>query len=274
MNTLDKVFEQIVKLPTIPQVVLELVEMTRDDNVELTDVIEKVRQDQALSAKVIRVANSSFYGERGRISSVERAINIVGLHTLRTTVITTGVMAAFPRVKGMEMGQYWRHGLTSAYMALELARLNGTVDMEEAFTAGLMLGLGVLLIQLQMPDEAQIIGESVSPLDLASRLEVEREVLGFTHNEVSAELLARWRFPKSICEAILYYSKSMHGSLLCKIIFVSAAYAWSKISGLGSRSLMSSLDKKMITELGLTGEWVEGHGEMIAKSVDSIVISG
>lgn len=99
MNTLDKVFEQIVKLPTIPQVVLELVEMTRDDNVELTDVIEKVRQDQALSAKVIRVANSSFYGERGRISSVERAINIVGLHTLRTTVITTGVMAAFPASK-------------------------------------------------------------------------------------------------------------------------------------------------------------------------------
>ncbi len=117
---LNKVFDQTVKLPTIPQVVYDLVEMTRYEKTDLSDIIDLVRRDQTIAAKVIRVANSSFYGESGRIASVERAVNLVGLQTLRTTVITSGVMSAFPQVAGISMGNYWRHGLTSAYMGQRL----------------------------------------------------------------------------------------------------------------------------------------------------------
>ncbi|WP_432263260.1 HDOD domain-containing protein [Cupriavidus sp. TMH.W2] len=272
MTALNKVFDRTVALPTISQVVYELVEMTKNDKIELSEIVERVRQDQTIAAKVIRVANSSFYGESGRVSSVDRAVNIVGLQTLRTTVITSGVMSAFPRVLGINMAQYWRHGLTSAFMALEMARFLDD-DCEEAFTAGLMQGLGVLLIHLRLPDEAKLISAEVNPLDLSKRIDLEQKLLGFSHNEVAAELLLRWRFPERIRNAISNYPDATKGDLLCKIVCCSSEYAWCKISGLGERLIMTTLDAQITGELGLTQAWFEKRSATVANAVDSIVIS-
>lgn len=269
---LNKVFDQTVKLPTIPQVVYDLVEMTRYEKTDLSDIIDLVRRDQTIAAKVIRVANSSFYGESGRIASVERAVNLVGVQTLRTTVITSGVMSAFPQVAGISMGNYWRHGLTSAYMGAEIAGTLG-VDAEEAFTAGLMQGLGVLLIQLRLPAEAKQIGTLVHPLDLAKRVSVEREILGFSHNDVTAELLLRWRFPQSVRTAIADFPEPDRAAILGKILRASSEYSWYTLSGVREELIMASLDSKLASALGLSQERLERLRGPVRDAVDAIVIS-
>ncbi|WP_425953124.1 HDOD domain-containing protein [Ralstonia pseudosolanacearum] len=271
MSALNRIFDRIVTLPTISQVVYELVEMTKNDDIDLSEIVDKVRQDQAIAAKVIRVANSIIYGETGRVSSVDRAVKIVGLKTLRTTVITSGVMTAFPRVQGINMGQYWKHGLTSAFMAQEIAKHVGD-DGEEAFTAGLMQGLGVLLIHLQLPAEAEQISRRVNPLDLAKRIDVEKEILGFSHNEIAAELLLRWKFPERIRNAIAGYPASENGDRLCKILYSSSEYAWSRISGVSESVVITALDEQKASELGLTEEWLGKRRDAVSASVDSIVI--
>ena len=272
MSALNKVFNRTVKLPSISRVVYELVEMTKNDGVELDDIIEKVRQDQTIAAKVIRVANSSFYGRSRQVSSIENAINIVGLQTLRTTVITTGVMGAFPNSNGLNMARYWHHELTCAFMAMEIAR-GSAVDIEEAFTAGLMHGLGVLLIHMCLPEEALQIAKSIDPLHFIGRIEIDNIVLGFSHNIACAELLDRWKFPARIGKAIRDYSNDLSDDILCKIIRTSSHYATLNDFGYSDAQIFELLDSKQLNELGLTQQWFEKRGDIVKKAVESIVVS-
>ena len=92
MSNLDKIFNRPAALPTISKVVLELLEMLNDPDTPTTAIVRAIRKDQVLAAKVLRVANSSFYGRSGEVSSLDVAIGTLGLHTLRTTVLTTGLM--------------------------------------------------------------------------------------------------------------------------------------------------------------------------------------
>lgn len=197
MRNLERIFKRPVALPTISTVVLDLYEMTKDSAVPLSSIVKNISADQVLAAKVLRTANSAYFGRSGSVSRLEDAISTIGIHTLRTTIITNGLMKAIPAAQGIDMPAYWKIGLHTAFMASNLAAKTDH-DRDEAFTTGLMQGLGALLIHLVMPDQAKEVIQHVAPLDFMNRREVEKDLLGFDNAEVGAELLKRWKFPVAI----------------------------------------------------------------------------
>lgn len=126
MKPLAKIFQNPAALPTISTVVMELLAMSRDPLVPLANIVKAVSLDQALAAKVLRTANSAYFGRSGTISRLEDAISTIGIHNFRTTIITTGLLKALPDAPGIDMPTYWKMGLHTAFMASFLAEYSGS----------------------------------------------------------------------------------------------------------------------------------------------------
>ncbi|AGN82324.1 HDOD domain-containing protein [Pseudomonas sp. GD03651] len=267
MKPLAKIFQNPAALPTISSVVMELLAMSRDPSVPLANIVKAVSLDQALAAKVLRTANSAYFGRSGTISRLEDAISTIGIHNFRTTIITTGLLKALPDAPGIDMPTYWKMGLHTAFMASFLAESIGA-DRDVAFTTGLMQGIGALLIHLVIPEEACVVVESVDPFDFAGRRPVEQIQLGFDNAEVGAELLKRWKFPAPIQKALQTYSnRSPLPDILGQLLSVSSTYAYGVVMGLDRSSLADQMDTEIINSLGLTHDLLDTCRQRVSESV-------
>ena len=209
MPLLEQLFEKTHQLPTIPRVVQELIDsFNHEDDIDIFALARKVALDQVLTAKVLRLANSAYYGVQRRIGSVDEAIVVMGFNGLRSLVVATGVTAAFAAVPGLDRPAFWRHSVRVAMYSRWVAR-TVRVSPDVAFTAGLMHAIGVMLIHLTAPDEAAQVELRVGRGD--NRYEAEKEILGFSHGDAGAELARRWNFPEDIVLAIRY----QHNPLEC-----------------------------------------------------------
>ncbi|HEX5125883.1 MAG TPA: HDOD domain-containing protein, partial [Rhodocyclaceae bacterium] len=108
-TSVDKLFASVPHLPSIPKVVQALIVSLNDDEADLSSLVNQVKQDQSLSARVLRLANSSYYGASYKIGAIEDAITLIGLNALRTLVIASGVAGAFVKVEGIDLKAFWRH---------------------------------------------------------------------------------------------------------------------------------------------------------------------
>ena len=164
--------------------------------------IELIEQDQALAARVLRLANSAFYGMPGRVGSIGDAVRMLGLRTV-AGVLAAAAMHNAIRVDacaGFDFPDYWRHAIGSALAARALAGAAGC-NADEAFLAGLMHDIGQLALAAFEP------GKTASALALARSAKLsaegaERVVLGLSHPAVGARVAEHWRFPAIICQAI------------------------------------------------------------------------
>ncbi len=194
------IFAESRQLPHIPKVVQELIESFRDENANADEISRKVAMDQALTAKVLRLANSAHYGLSRQVSSPQDAIVLLGLSTLRTMVLASGVTSAIKMPAGVDPKAFWRDSFSVASLAKWLAKYMPDCDKETAFTCGMLHSIGSMLIHVVMPEEASHIEDAVR---LGSqRHTAEQAQLGFTSAEVGAELAKRWKFPSEIQQAI------------------------------------------------------------------------
>lgn len=202
MPNLEQLFDKTHLMPTIPKVVQELIESFSNEDIDIEAIARKVSVDQVLTAKVLRLANSSYYGLQRKIGSVDEAVVVMGLNSLRTLVVATGVTGAFAPIPGFDRAHFWRRSLVVAAYARWLAK-KASLNGEIAFTSGLMHAIGEVLIHLALPVEVQLINRQATVG--GRRVQLEREALGFSHCEVGAELARRWCFPADIQAAILNY---------------------------------------------------------------------
>lgn len=188
-------------LPHIPRVVQELIDSLNNNNdVDMDDISAKVALDQALTAKVLRLANSAHYGVSRSIATPHDAVVMLGFNTLRTLVLASGVTGAFSTPPGFDQKTFWKDAFAVAALSRWIAQFVPDCDKDTAFTCGMLHSIGELLIRLIMPRE------SVS-VDAAERLggkrhNLEYALLGFNYAEVGAELARRWKFPDEIQHAI------------------------------------------------------------------------
>lgn len=206
MLKLEQLFDKTHLMPTIPKVVQELIDSFSNEDVDIESIARKVALDQVLTAKVLRLANSSYYGLQRRIGSVDEAVVVMGLNSLRTLVVATGVTGAFAPIEGFDRTHFWRRSLVVAAYSRWLAKRCG-LNSEMAFTAGLMHAIGEILIHLAMPQEAAELDRRVRAGE--RRIDIERATLGFSHCEVGAELARRWCFPADMQTAILQYDNPL-----------------------------------------------------------------
>lgn len=205
---IDAVFEKTHLLPTIPRVVQELIDSFNQEDIEIGSIAKRVAVDQVLTAKVLRLANSAHYGSTRQIGSVDDAVVVLGFNSLRTLVIASGITGAFSQMPGFDRDRFWQHSLHVASIAKWLAR-HGTMKLngEIAFTAGLMHGIGQLLLHIVLPKESATLQKTSNIGTPAARVELEQATMGIDHCEVGTELARRWNFPDDIQRAIAHYAR-------------------------------------------------------------------
>ncbi len=198
--TLETLLQNPNALPTAPKVVEELISSFDNVDVSVEEIARKLSLDPVLSAKLLRLANSAYYHVSRRIGNVEDAVRMLGFVTVRTLVISSGLVGGFKTVPGLDLKRFWRYSLHTAVAAKWLAKKVG-VNTDLAFTIGMMHALGQLVMHAGLPTEAQALDQSVDPYD-AGRMQAERAALGYDFAQVGAELAVRWKFPDIFADTI------------------------------------------------------------------------
>ena len=187
-------------LPSIPKVVSEVLSELDADDPSPRKISQLVATDPALTARMLKLANSAFFNVTRQISSVDDAVGILGFSHVRTLVTAVALSSSFKAVPGVNLEQFWRYSLNTAKACRALApglRLNDGAS----FTAGLVHAVGDLVMHIGMPDVVAKIDFSVAPLDL-SRADAERAHLGYTYADVGAGMAEKWQFPPEMVSAL------------------------------------------------------------------------
>jgi putative nucleotidyltransferase with HDIG domain len=200
-NSIGRVIREIEHLPTLPQVVTKLLTMADSTKVNAIDLSKEM--DQSLSAKVLKVANSAYYGVR-KVNSVRQAIVTIGFDSLKEIILTTSFFHTFQDSQEVEaLKPLWQHSLECAFVAKRLAWVYRYEAMDEAYLAGLIHDIGKLVVHQYFPDQLRII-KSKNDGGIED-LKAEKEVLGLTHAQIAGEMAKQWNFPEALVEAIAHH---------------------------------------------------------------------
>jgi HD-like signal output (HDOD) protein len=197
---LEKLLKQPNALPSAPKVVRKLIETFDQEEVDAMLVASYIEDDPVLTAKLLKTANSAFFGLSRQVSNAREAMNVLGMIKVRALVIAASLGEGFHTVGSVNLNQFWRYSLNTANLSRYIA-LPIKIDENTAFTAGLIHGIGELVMHVGMPEAMLDLDRSVPMLDL-KRSKAERGIFGYSYAEVGAALAREWHFPKRMINAI------------------------------------------------------------------------
>lgn len=202
MNATD-IVKDINRLVSLPEVCSRLHELLEDPRKNVSDIARLITQDADLTARLLRIANSSMYGYSGRIQSLERAISVIGTSELMVLVLATSSVMTFPKIPGefFNMASFWRHSVYCGVVAKLLAQRCHVLHPERLFIAGLLHDIGLLALCVSRADLARNVMDTVHESGQATHV-IEQIQLGFDHTDVGSELLKKWGLPKGLQAAV------------------------------------------------------------------------
>jgi putative nucleotidyltransferase with HDIG domain len=258
------ILEKVQTLPTLSPVVARLSALVHDDRSSAVDFERVIRPDPALTANVLKLANSAFFGLERSVESVRQAVAVVGLKRLfelATSVVVARVIP--PRLPGYEIdaAEFWRHCLGVGVMAEQLASESGKGRPELIFAAGLLHDLGKLAVGTYVALEATAILERTHGDDTAFVV-AEREVLGTDHAEVGGIVAEAWGLPPSVVFAARWHhrpeevSASEHGPLV-DVVHIADGLAHSLGLGADVGELARKVDGSALARLSIRRKQLE-----------------
>jgi putative nucleotidyltransferase with HDIG domain len=201
---LSTLIAKVKDLPPLPTVVMRAMEMTLDPNISIRNLQQVISQDQALSAKMLRIVNSAMFALRREVSTVSHAVSVLGLDTVKSVIMAASVERVFTTAKDLGTKLMSDHSWGTALAARAIARRVRYENPEEALICGLMHDIGkpVLLQNLQ-PQYREIIHEVYGGNSSFHQLELV--AFGFSHAHVGSLLARKWNFPPQLAEAVGYH---------------------------------------------------------------------
>jgi HD-like signal output (HDOD) protein len=251
MSKIDKLFGQLHKVPQIPEVVRILINQFNDPDTEIKDIARNVEKEQVISLKVLRLVNSAYFSLPKKIDSIEEAVIMLGLNQLKTLVIASGIVSTIPEIDGFNLKQFWLDSFCTATYAKWLAT-KAHCDENLAFTVGLFSGLGTILIQLGQPKEAAEIDLRIREGHF--RPFVEKMRLGYTTEDVTAELCRQWNFSDDLITAVVQCGEPMLANPASKIacaVFIARYLSTCKYSNMLENEIFQTMPVEITEQLGL-----------------------
>lgn len=205
-QVLDELLEEIKSVEPLPQVATRVMQLAAQDDVVPRDLVAVIQTDAGVTAKVLKLCNSSLYGFKREIASLSEAGNLLGTTTLVNLVLTSCAGRYF-RNYGIadpsEAVRLWEQSVATAFTANWVAAREGNVDRNRAYTVGLLENLGKLVLARFAHERADELAQELSAgKDL---LLAERESFGLDHAEVGARLAEKWDFPRVLSDAIRFH---------------------------------------------------------------------
>ena len=237
--------------PSLPRVVALLMNELAPAEPNLRRVTQLFAADPALAARLLEQANDAALGAQ-QISGIPEALALLDTAQLRMLVGTAPLGTTSRTVPGIHLQQFWRYSCNTAKLARSLA---GSVhqNQQAAYTAGLLHGLGELVIQLADPVRAAKINTLLSPLDLR-RAPLEQRIFGYCYSHVSAGLAQRWRLPTLVVDALHYQSAPFDNDAyepLAGVLHLAAWRARAREEGLDDRAMAVGFPDQVGLVLGL-----------------------
>lgn len=269
------VWEEIqkIEIPSVPQVALKVFKILEEPNVSLTKIEEVVIADQALAAKILKIANSAFYGLRRRVQVVKEAINLMGFKTLRDVVLMTAIKEVY-KVFGIIEKNIWEHGVGVSLASGILTDFVQTIKKDEACIAGLLHDVGKIILNNNFPKEYANCMSIVNQNKIKF-VEVERELFGMDHSEGGGMLAEKWGFSEDLKTVILNhhnieYFKScddIHEKAI--LLIVALADSICTRLGVGYREPMPELIKDEQVIMRMLGFREENYSKVINLFIDN-----
>jgi HD-like signal output (HDOD) protein len=249
---IEALFQQPNALPAAPKVVQDLISSFKDEQISAEDIARKLATDPVLSGKLLRLANSAYYHVSRSVSTVNDAVMMLGFVTVRTLVISCGLVSGFKSAPGLDLKKFWRYSLNTAVIAKWLAQ-QVEENSELAFTIGMMHAIGQLVIHTGIPEQALLLDKAIDPLD-ARRFDAERNAFGYDYAAVGAELAVRWKFPNSFADTIRAFPQVLEQqpfNPMAAIIHLSAWFARAHESGLSPDDIRANCPAEVAASLGI-----------------------
>ncbi len=193
---------RVNELPKIPKVLQELVEMVNQEDVDLMQLAKKISMEQVVSARILRMSNSAHFGRSRTIASIDEAVIRLGVGPIRTLLVVSVLVSAFPKVPGLDMATYWSDTFEIATIASNVAKKAG-LDGNQAFTAGMLHNIGELMIHTLAEEEAHQITQKIDAGE--DKFIAQEAVLGITAPQLGAKLAVAWKFAPQLVDSIEHY---------------------------------------------------------------------
>lgn len=241
--SLEEITAAVNDLPSLPQVVLRVMELTEDPDSTAQDINDVLNQDQGMTARVLKLANSAFYGFPRRISTVTDAIVMLGFRTIRSIVLAASVSDILVKeMEGyaLEQGELWRHSQCSAVAARLIARRVKFGRLDVAYTAALLHDIGKVILNEFIKDAYHEVVDKATA-DTIPFSQAEDDILGFNHAKVGALVAEKWNLPPELVEAIMLHhqpDQAQVNAKLTAIVHMADAVCVSMGIGVGVDGLL------------------------------------
>jgi len=204
MNDILDLVRRSAAVPSMPQVAARFLEIIQDPDFEYRDVVEVLSADPAMTGEILRLANSPLFGVARKITSLAQALTLLGLKRVRSLVLGRYIVDSIDKKRppNVDMTYYWRRSLTTAVLASRLAEAVTRKLREEAFTAGLLADIGIVILDETVPELFGPVAREYRPLGRDDLWELETQILSATHGRVSAFVLEEWQLPDTVCKAV------------------------------------------------------------------------
>jgi len=255
MLSIDTFFARL-QLPSISEVAQQLIKTLNDDDAGAFEVSTIMAQDPALTAKLLRLANSAQFGLPRSVSNLQEAIQLVGMGKVRSMALGSCLSQSFPVLPGLDSQEFWRSSMACAGYAQWLAGATGA-DPQQAWLAGMMLRLGEVLIGQVNP--TVVIEIERLPLQAGGRWSREKRLVGFSEGQVTAELARRWTFPVAIVKALEHSLDPVAEAVFYKLAGVVHLAGTLADVPQAQAELIDSLPSELLSKLALEPQWLKDH---------------
>ena len=272
----DQILKSVKELPPMPQVVLKTQELIADSMADAKKIAETIETDQSIATKVLKVANSSFYGMSGKISSISHASVVLG-HKILGEVVTMagaeGLLDGHLPGYGYDSQDLWKHSLAVAFSSKILTNSDNSDLAKEAHMAGLIHDVGKIILDSYIMEKKEEF-EAFMEEEEKTFLEAESHFFGFNHAEIASEVCKKWSFPDSLSSAIRHHHQpsGSEGNKLSYILHMADYIA--VLSGIGydSDDVLYELEQGTMDYLSVTHENVSELVATVTESVNKISV--
>jgi putative nucleotidyltransferase with HDIG domain len=273
--SLQQLVDSVDDVAALPDLTVQIIQAADDPHSNAFQLLKIVSHDPALVAKILKLVNSSFYSLPNKIGSLERAIPMLGMGGIRNLAIASSVASMFRGgaiCNGFTTRDLWTHSIAVAVVARELSKKTKLPIVDEAFLVGMLHDLGLLVIHQKLPKQLRTICEFALKQD-RNFFEIEREVLGFDHQDVGAALATRWKFPASVRNAIEFHHHPADAPAehqrLTALVFISDTLCGHTDQGFNLTACFQQLDDAVIGLIPLAQDIIAETHSKLKELVDA-----
>ncbi|GIX42646.1 MAG: HD family phosphohydrolase [Leptospiraceae bacterium] len=266
------------RLPSFPEVVHKVLKMIRNPEVEFKDIAKEIVKDPGLTSDIIRLSNSAYYHPTKEIRSIDEAIKVLGLKTLKEIILVAAARGILKQpVDGykLESRDMWEHSLTVAYLSMQITedlKLNQP-PKDVSFTTGLMHDCGKIVLASTFKKALYMVQLEYQKNTEISFISLEKKFIGYSHPEIGAFLLKKWNFPDELIDSVLHIyepEKSKINPILTSIVHIANWIAISAGIGIDVMGMNESLSDFALRKLNFNNDKLSLYYNSIPEFLDQI----